>query len=720
MLSRRIIVVSPDKAFGKQLAVACKAAGGAVDLFASIAELGKLDGVALVVAHLDGDLATAAAELLPRLVDDARLIAVLPRSNLAAVVDVMQASERVAGMLVAETLALSTLSAMVTRVLAGDIFGLEKLVPWGAQVHSFLVGDYQEKALCISRVSEFAELMGVRRKYRESVEQCLDEMLMNALYDAPVDEQGNHIFSEIPIKTRISLRVEQKAVVQYACTGSTFAIAVRDAFGTLDRATVLRYLHKCLHAEQQIDRKAGGAGLGLYLMTSAASTVYFNVLPGVATEAVCTFELDAAKVQLAQFGFFYERIDSAGRLAAGPSRRLPAGASHPVERRATAAPSGPPRGVVIALTAAIVATLGLVGIAAYPRLLGAKHSSLEVHTTPGAIIEVDGHPAGTATTGTLVVPDLAPGKPVPVTAHLDGYQPRETVVAPNGASTPVALELVALPATVTIDSKPTGAEVFADGKSLGTTPLTVTTFAPSSSVTLTFKRSGYKDVDAPLAVPAAGKTATLEQPLAAADDIARVHLESDPPGATVSQNGQELAGIVTPCDVVVPAGKPVSFTLRLPDKLPATVDSFTPAGGGEPIVKHVTLTAGAAVHVTSNLPGKVTVTGAPCHDLPTPATCTAAPGTHKVELELAGLPKLVHLVTVGAADIDVKFALGYVEAPAGKLVQTGAGNPGKKLVLEAGTHKVNLISPDGPPQPVMVTVHAGTSTIALDPTQPIK
>src|SRR5215211_3459219 len=106
-------------------------------------------------------------------------------------------------------------------------------------------------------------------------------MLMNALYDAPVDEHGKPIFAEIPTRTRVSLRIEQKAVVQYACDGKQFAVAVRDAFGRLERATVLRYLHKCLHSEQQIDRKVGGAGLGLYLMMNSASTVYFNVLPGV-------------------------------------------------------------------------------------------------------------------------------------------------------------------------------------------------------------------------------------------------------------------------------------------------------------------------------------------------------------------------------------------------------------------------------------------------------
>ena len=363
MLARRIIALSPDKAFGRQVAIALKAAGGAVDAHTTLAELGTGDlQAALLVLHLDGALAGAAPEVVRRLTSETRMIANLPRSNLAAVVDIMQASERVAGMMVAEDFDTRQLSAMATRVVAGDIFGLEKLIPWGTQIHSYLVGDYQEKSRCIAQVSEFAEMMGVRRKYREAIEQCLDEMLMNALYDAPVDDQGHHLFSEISTTARISLRVEQKVVVQYACDGTQVAIAVRDAFGTLERATVLRYLHKCLHNEQQIDRKAGGAGLGLYLMTSSSTSVYFNVLPGVATEAVCTFDLETPKLQLERFGFFTERIDAAGRLAAGPSRRLPAGASHPVERRAARAPA-PPTALIAVLLAAIAVTLALIAIA---------------------------------------------------------------------------------------------------------------------------------------------------------------------------------------------------------------------------------------------------------------------------------------------------------------------------------------------------------------------
>ena len=539
MLARRIIAVSPDKAFSKQISVALKASGGAVDTHNGVDSLGKGDlQAALLVIHLDGPLAGAGPELLGRLTGDTRVIAILPRSNLAAVVDIMQASDRVAGMLVAEDFDTRMLSSMATRVLAGDIFGLEKMIMWGTQIHSFLVGDYQEKSLCISQISEFAELMGVRRKYRESIEQCVDEMLMNALYDAPVDDQGKPIFSEIPTKTRISLRVEQKVVVQYACDGTQFAVAVRDAFGTLERSTVLRYLHKCLHNEQQIDRKAGGAGLGLYLMTNSSTAVYFNVLPGVATEALCIFDLETPKLQLETFGFFTEKIDAAGRLASGPSRRLPSSVGHPVERRAQRAPApATPKGVVAVLVAAIVATLALVIAVAWPRLMssGPKKTSVSIHTQPpGATIEIDGKNAGTAgADGTLVVRDLEVGRAYPVVARADGYEPKRDVVQPRDGANDVTIVLVAQAATVNLDSTPSGANVEIDGTTVGTTPLTLKNLEPGKSITITFKKAGFQEVLAKLDVPGPGKETRLIQPLPISSDLARIKLTSEPTGAQV-------------------------------------------------------------------------------------------------------------------------------------------------------------------------------------------
>ena len=52
--------------------------------------------------HLDGTLANAGAELFSRIAGDGRVIVVLPKSNLNGVVDTMMASDRLAGIIVAE------------------------------------------------------------------------------------------------------------------------------------------------------------------------------------------------------------------------------------------------------------------------------------------------------------------------------------------------------------------------------------------------------------------------------------------------------------------------------------------------------------------------------------------------------------------------------------------------------------------------------------------
>ena len=694
MLARRVIAVSPDKAFGKQLAIALKAAGGTVDTYHSLEGMSSELQAALLVMHLDADLTGASSAILSRLVGDTRVIAVLPRSNLAAVVDIMQASERVAGMMVAEDFDAGSLSAMATRVLAGDIFGLEKLVPWGTQVHSHLVGDFQEKSLCISSVSEFAEAMGVRRKYREGIEQSLDEMLMNALYDAPVDEQGRQIFADIPTKTRISLRVEQKVVVQYACDGKQFVIAVRDAFGTLERATVLRYLHKCLHAEQQIDRKIGGAGLGLYLMVNASSEVYFNVLPGVATEAVCAFDLVAPKQQLQTFGFFTEKIDAAGRLAAGPSRRLPIGQSHPVERRMPSAPSRP-RGVIAILIAAIAVTIGLVGFAAYQRMGGGKpaRTQVTIDTAPrGATVEVEGKNAGTTQAGALVVPDLEVGRAYPIAARLEGHEAASAVVQPREGGSSITLQLVPLAPTITLDTQPSGAAIEIDGKAVGTTPMSIKSLTPKHDVTIVFKKAGYQDASTTLVVPDAGKELRLVQPLAVSQDLARVKLVSEPPGATVMQNGQLLAGVITPAEVLVEAGKPVRFVLMKLDKVPAVIEPFTPTRGTDDIVKTGKLVDGHTVTITSNIQGKASIANAPhCQALETPATCILARGDHVVDLAVPAAARLTRRLVVKDKDLDAKFELGTVVAAKGESFAGGA----KRLVLEAGSRQVTVVGAEG-------------------------
>lgn len=712
MLARRVIAISPDPKFAKRLVLGLKSAGGTVESYPSLDAMAKGEiQAALICVHLDGDLAGALPAISERLRKDAWMIAVIPKSNLAETVSIMQTTERLAGVVIADDLKTESLASMATRILYGDIFGVEKLVPWGVKVYSLLVGDYQEKSVCISQISEYAALMGVRRKYREHIEQCVDEMLMNALYDAPVDAEGKQLFADVPTKTRISLRMEQKAVVQYACDGERFSVSVRDGFGTLDRNTVLRYLHKCLHSDQQIDRKTGGAGLGLYIIANATTVFMYNVLPGVATECVCTFDLKAPKVQLTHFGFFREKIDASGRLVAGASKLLPSGAAYPVERR-DANIGGAPRGVMYALGGAILLLLALIALVAYPRFMNSPKGSVRISTSPpGATIQVNGRSRGvTNNDGTLVVDSLKIGRAYRVTAEKSGWNAAETVIQPvKGSTVQANLTLAPKSVTVFLDSDPQGAQVFYEGTSLGTTPIKVSSLPPSKQVDLTLRKTGYADSKRTLRVPAPGSEASISTTLRMAADFGSVVITSSPAGAQVFQNGELLAGVKTPvAEHLVAAGKRYKFTVKAPGHMPGHLN-LTVAAGERGRKVHIKLRAGGGLSVKANIKARVLIRrGGRCNGRRLPLTdCPLANGTYKVRIE-SNRPFTRHQfqVVINSNEVEKDIKFGFVEASEGWMIVRRRRRL-RKTAYKEGAVRVVLENKDKKRKSVGVRIRPG-------------
>jgi hypothetical protein len=706
MLAKRAIALAADKHVARRIELAIMAAGSGVESFASLDALprGKLVA-SLLVVHLDGELQGCLPALLER-VPEAPVIVILPSSQLELLVDAMIASDRLSGVLVADQLESSALSALVTRAVHGDIFGLEKLVSYGTRIHSTLVGDYQEKSVCIAEISEFASSMHVRRKYRESIEQCVDEMLMNALYDAPVDGAGKQLFADVPTKTRISLRVEQKAVVQYACDGSHFTVSVRDSFGSLGRHTVLRYLHKCLHQEQQIDRKTGGAGLGLYILANSSSQLLFNVLPGVATEAIASFDLSAPKVQLKHFGFFTERIDAAGRLVGGTSQRVPV--------VATAAIPSPvaTRGVMIGLSSAIVLLLGLIALVAYPRFAGAPRGTVRIATSPGnAIVEIDGQIRGNTAAGPLIIDDLYSDRAYKVSARLDGWQSTETIVKPSaGRITEVALSLAARAPEVRIESDPQGATVWLGERQLGETPVVLTELPAGQTVELVFRKAGHQDTTRQLRVPGPGESVVLLASLSMARDVGSVSIRSTPDGAQIYQNGELLAGLATPVsEHLVKGGSKHRFTLKKAGYMPARLVVDVPTGSRKVPVEAV-LRPGGSLTITANVSAQLTLSGAAasCNGPLPVRDCPLPDGSYTARL--SGASPQVHAEMTIAVRGDHRvhdLQFGFVTAAAGYLIEIRSGRTDRIALLPGNSNVAVIDQATGERRSHSITVTAG-------------
>lgn len=574
--SRRIVVVSSDHEISRQLADALQTTSAIVDVRATLDPVGASDDIGLWVIHLS----SLEAEL-PR--TTAPYVIVLARATLTRAVEIMLASAPAAGLMVLEDFDPQQLASLASRILVDDLFGLDKLISPETVIHGHVVAEFRDKVTCLAKVADFVEHSGIPARYRDPIQQCCDELLMNALYDAPVDANGTHLFAHVSPRLRMTQRTAQTVAVQYAYDGRRFAISVRDSFGTLQREVLLRYLHKCLHTDHQLDRKAGGAGVGLYLVLNSASTVYFHVLPKIATEAVCIFDTGAAKPGLAQFGFLTQS-DPRGQTPTQPARALPAAA---VVRR---------RRITAAVSALVIAGLVALGIAVWPRAQAPRETSTVTIKTvpPDVTIEVDDRTVGIATAGTFTVKDLEPGHTYRVGGRRHGYEPLETSVRPRPGATEVTLALRAL-ATVELDSQPSGSSVQVDGKLAGTTPLVLTSLVPGTTVAIVFDRAGYLPAATQLQVPERGQTKRLVQPLERSGDFVLVRFVSEPPGAEVLEGGRQpgIDRTYTPAELFLEAGKVHRFTLAMPGHVPLTIEPFTPARGVDGLVKGGKLIEGA-------------------------------------------------------------------------------------------------------------------------------
>ena len=303
--TQRILAIADDPTTLKRLADAIQAGGGSPVLVRGAKMLDQAPGplpFRFAVYAWDGT-PEGLQHVTSKMRDGAQLVGVTPPTKLAAFTQLL-ADPRCNHVLTADDNGFHMTSVTVQKFVTGDLFGIEKYLPECTQVHLTRLREYKGRTAAIDEVLGYAEKVGVRRQVRSAIGQVCEELLMNALYDAPVDEHGNAIFAEVEIKARLEQLSPRPVSIRYAATETGFAVSVRDRFGRLDKATVLRYIDKCLHSSQQIDRKTYGAGLGIYLIANAATQFVLNVAPGMTTEVVCTFDRKSARASLRALSVF--------------------------------------------------------------------------------------------------------------------------------------------------------------------------------------------------------------------------------------------------------------------------------------------------------------------------------------------------------------------------------------------------------------------------------
>jgi CRP-like cAMP-binding protein len=204
------------------------------------------------------------------------------------------------------TFTIKNILTTITKLVSGDIFGMEKFLNWGVEVQSRTVVASSVRHENVLEVEKYFKSLGASSHVVRSIAMVTEELLTNAIFDAPVDATGNPRYQFQHRSKPVMLEPHEYATLRFATDGIIAAVSVEDPFGSLDRATILDYLDRCYRGEYDApDKRKGGGGLGTFQMMEIADLVVYNVHPNIRTEVIALFSLENFSRNRANKSFHY-------------------------------------------------------------------------------------------------------------------------------------------------------------------------------------------------------------------------------------------------------------------------------------------------------------------------------------------------------------------------------------------------------------------------------
>lgn len=289
MLRYHMVVVTADKDVKRAIKRLTAATGASADFAKNEREI--KDAQAIDLAIFDARDRDPSAEFLGSIPTSGRVLYILRGEDLRAKMHLFESPQTTSLFCYNDQFDDDEFISSATKALRGDVFGLQKYFPWGVTSFTMLVKSYEDKTKAIDIIMSYAQMAGVRGPVRDRMQLVADELMMNALYHAPTDANGNERHAGKSRKELAQLSQVDPIEVQYGCSGTYFGISVRDGFGSLTRKKSLDYLKRAGTDEAKIEQKAEGAGLGLISVLQSVSKLIFNLDPGYSTEAIGLFDM---------------------------------------------------------------------------------------------------------------------------------------------------------------------------------------------------------------------------------------------------------------------------------------------------------------------------------------------------------------------------------------------------------------------------------------------
>src|SRR6476620_145725 len=236
MLRHRILIVSSEPAMRRSLKRLMTATGAVTEFVNDLSKLPE-NSPSLLCVDLRSPSAPKPKDL-EKIFPDVRLVCIVGVQDFGQIVDCLRLPRCGSVITYDDKFEPEDFIITVTKLLHGQVFGLQKYFPWGVTLYNMEIASYEEKVKALDVLNAYAELAGARSPVRDRMALVAEELMINAMYHAPVDDNGKPLYQHLPRKEMSGKTFDRTVKVACASNGQLFAVAVRDAYGTLDKETV--------------------------------------------------------------------------------------------------------------------------------------------------------------------------------------------------------------------------------------------------------------------------------------------------------------------------------------------------------------------------------------------------------------------------------------------------------------------------------------------------
>lgn len=184
-------------------------------------------------------------------------------------------------------------------------FGLKNLLKSGAKIQIVKFTNSTQKQEAVEAVKNYLVAAKYKARQASVISNAVDELLMNAMFDAPVDEFGKQLHASLPRDTKLTLEGKTAVEMHVGFDGSYAAITAVDLYGSLDKTKLLSHISKIYtNEEYKVRTSVAGAGIGLATVFRSGGSFFFVSESQVRTEVTVLFKLvDSFKDFKDQFRF---------------------------------------------------------------------------------------------------------------------------------------------------------------------------------------------------------------------------------------------------------------------------------------------------------------------------------------------------------------------------------------------------------------------------------